>query len=208
MPPRNLIILALGLLIGILIISQYYSFRDLQSLVVRDSATNVFAQLQTLKRTNEDLIKEIEDIEKQIEQFSNKAAANELVLKEIKKLKMLSGKVDVEGPGIRVIIDGDIEAIWLTDVINSLWNAGAEAISVNKIRLTSDTAGFSDVGKKQILLSGNLIIPPYEVTAIGNKKLLEKALVQSGGIVSALKASYKDMEVTIAQEEKILMEKI
>lgn len=208
MSARKYSIFGLSILIGLLMVSQYYSFKDIESLVVRDSSFDVFSELHTLKRTSESLQNQIVELEGQIEQFSNKAEAREQVQNEIKRLEMLLGRVSVSGSGISVNVSGDIAAIWLTDMINVLWNAGAEAISINNIRLTPKISGLSQVGESQLLLSGNLLAKPYAIAAIGERKVLEKALTQPGGVINSLKSGYPQVELKIVLEEKIVMGKI
>ncbi len=208
MSARKYSIFALSILIGLLMVSQYYSFKNVEDLVVRDSSFDVFSQLHTLKRTSESLQNQIIELEEQIAQFSNKAEAREQVQNEVRRLEILLGRVSVSGGGITVNVSGDIAAIWLTDMINVLWNAGAEAISINDIRLTPKTSGLSQVGESQILLSGNLLAKPYAIAAIGERKVLEKSLTQPSGVLNSLKSAYPEVEVEIRTEEKVMMGKI
>ena len=60
---------------------------------------------------------------------------------ETEKLEIVNGTVEHKGPGITVMIE-DYMPIYYTDILNilnELWNAGAEAISINEHRVTSHT---------------------------------------------------------------------
>jgi uncharacterized protein YlxW (UPF0749 family) len=96
---------------------------------------------------------------------------------ELLAQQALAGLVDVEGPGVRVILsDGArtgagreddllIHDYDLRDVINVLWLAGAEAVSVNDERIVQNTSVYC-VGST-VLVNDTRMSPPYEVLAIG-----------------------------------------
>jgi uncharacterized protein YlxW (UPF0749 family) len=111
---------------------------------------------------------------------------------ELRQLDILSGGIPVKGPGVvielsepsaqrssastgragttpeqqvAVLHDRDIRA-----VVNELWADGAEAISVNGIRLTA-TSAIRFAGES-ILVDFQTIASPYTVLAIGNRDTL------------------------------------
>jgi uncharacterized protein YlxW (UPF0749 family) len=111
---------------------------------------------------------------------------------EVAAAALAAGLVPVTGPGIVVTLDdakpdmtgtqtpelrggrpGDLR---LTDrelqsVVNALWSVGAEAMTVNGIRLTALTAIRS--AGEAILVDFRPLSPPYEIQAIGDPKQLE-----------------------------------
>jgi uncharacterized protein YlxW (UPF0749 family) len=64
------------------------------------------------------------------------------------------------------VLDRDLQ-----DVVNGIWAAGAEAVSVNGIRLTALTAIRS--AGEAILVDFRPLSPPYEIEAIGDPGALE-----------------------------------
>jgi uncharacterized protein YlxW (UPF0749 family) len=111
---------------------------------------------------------------------------------QVRQLDIVSGGVAVKGPGVvvelsepsaeqstgptgrsgtgsqqevAVLHDRDIRA-----VVNELWSAGAEAISVNDIRLTA-TSAIRFAGES-ILVDFQTIVSPYTISAIGNRDSL------------------------------------
>ncbi len=62
------------------------------------------------------------------------------------------------------VLDRDLQ-----DVVNGLWAAGAEAISVNDLRLTTQTAIRS--AGEAILVDFRPLSPPYVVRAVGGQEL-------------------------------------
>lgn len=92
-----------------------------------------------------------------------------------------SGAVALEGPGVRVTLadaadadEGDLDRRVhdsdLRIVINGLWAAGAEAVSVNGIRVTSLTAVRS--AGQAVLVDLVPLAGPYSIEAIGDPERL------------------------------------
>lgn len=105
-------------------------------------------------------------------------------------LGLASGTIPVRGPGLVVTVrdaprdvpggapepdgtgrDGRIQDRDLQDVVNGLWAAGAEAVSVNDQRLTVLTAIRS--AGEAILVDFRPLSPPYVVRAVGDPENLE-----------------------------------
>lgn len=108
-------------------------------------------------------------------------------------LQIASGRMPVTGPGVTVKLwdapmrdplpDGvsaddliihqqDLEA-----VINGMWAGGAEAMSVQGHRVTSRSS-IRCVGNV-LLIDGSVYSPPYEISAIGDERSIESALMSS-----------------------------
>ena len=111
---------------------------------------------------------------------------------EVAAVALAAGVVPVTGPGIVVTVDdarpdtsgveqpelrgGQPARERITDrelqsVVNALWSVGAEAITVNGIRLTALTAIRS--AGEAILVDFRPLTPPYEIQAVGDPKQLE-----------------------------------
>ena len=114
---------------------------------------------------------------------------------QVAALELVSGGVAVRGPGLVVTLDDARDATGrsggrggqtgdgriydrdVQDVVNALWAAGAEAISVNGQRLTSQTAIRS--AGEAVLVDLRPLSPPYVLRAIGDVDALEPAFVDS-----------------------------
>lgn len=116
----------------------------------------------------------------------------------VRQLEVESGSVAVTGPGMQVhlgepaaptaapnarpgttpqtevavIHDKDIRA-----VVNELWSAGAEAVAVNGLRLSSTS--FIRFAGESVLVDFQPITPPYSIQAIGNRNGLQVAFADS-----------------------------
>ncbi len=80
-------------------------------------------------------------------------------------------------PDDLVIHQQDIE-----DVMNALWSGGAEALTVQGVRVTSQTV-IRCIGNV-ILVGGTSYSPPYEISAIGNVSQLKEAVNNDPRIVN------------------------
>ena len=115
----------------------------------------------------------------------NAASANGL-LSELRLLELRSGTSPVRGPGVEVVVDdarnaqNEREKVLdkdLQKLVNGLWAAGAEAISINGERLTN----LSTIRHAGTAITVNLtsLSPPYRVLAIGDTKTLPTRFIDS-----------------------------
>ncbi len=112
------------------------------------------------------------------EQLASDASAQG-VLSDITRLGTRAGTIPVRGPGVRLLADDaanateDREKVLDSDLqrlVNGLWQAGAEAISVNGLRLTALSA--IRVAGVAITVNGRSLRRPYTVEAIGDPDTL------------------------------------
>jgi uncharacterized protein YlxW (UPF0749 family) len=104
---------------------------------------------------------------------------------KISRLEARTGFGAVTGPGVRITVDdapgGDVTQVVrdsdLATLVDGLWHAGAEAISVNGRRLTALTA-FRNVGPA-IHIGITPLVPPYTLLVVGNPDTLAANLLDS-----------------------------
>ncbi|MER5450724.1 DUF881 domain-containing protein [Streptomyces sp. NPDC002766] len=125
---------------------------------------------------------------------------------------LLSGAVEVHGPGVRLVVNDAKEATSggngnpretsdfsdtgrvrdrdMQRVVNGLWESGAEAISINGQRLTALSA--IRAAGDAILVDNKPLVPPYTVLAVGNGKQLSTRFQNSadGLYLHALQENY------------------
>jgi uncharacterized protein YlxW (UPF0749 family) len=125
------------------------------------------------------------------------------------ELSLITGELPVSGPGLRfsvndapgrgdgavggdprattgydagIVLDADLQVI-----VNGLWSAGAEAISINGERLTALSAIRS--AGQAILVDFRPLVPPYEIDVIGDPNQLQTqfATGQAGPYVQSMR---------------------
>lgn len=117
--------------------------------------------------------------------------------RQLAAAELASGAVAVTGPGIVVTLDdrpedagpvaglgrggqladGRVQDRDLQELVNGLWDGGAEAVTVNGLRLTARTAIRS--AGEAILVDFRPLSPPYVVQAIGDPSRLEPDFADS-----------------------------
>ncbi len=153
------------------------------------------------KEQNRKLELELLALQKQVgkveEEMAQRQSAAADVLKNLETARMLAGVVQVEGPGVVVTMQdnpnaansGDITKYIVHEqdirrVVNELFAAGAEGISINNQRLVANTA-IRCVGPT-VIVNGVKSAAPFVITAIGDPVTLENALKLPGGVINLL----------------------
>lgn len=161
--------------------------------------SNQKLQLEKYQNENEYLRKQLKDYDRD---------------REIMRLRMASGLVPLKGKGIIITLsDSDKKLKSYEDpvfyivhydqlelLVNELWAAGAEAVSINNYRI-GNTTGFSCAGTT-ILVDTKRIAPPFEISAIGDPKNLKNALMMPGGFVEQQILSF-NLKFSIETAEEI-----
>ena len=205
MKVQKIYIFISAIIFGFLLIIQIRSYESVNELFSRDMSSNVFQEIKTLKDGNEDLRREVANLEDLTIQLADQNLALKAIEEEIKKHEKLHGKSPIYGPGLRIEINADISSQWLVDFINELFNSTAQAVSINSIRITNQTAGFDVLPKGQIFLNGSILTAPYVFEAIGEGSSILEILELPGGIFDRIEASFQEVEIKTELKELVEM---
>ncbi|MDF2563920.1 MAG: hypothetical protein K0Q53_315 [Massilibacillus sp.] len=193
------------IVLGFMLAVQFRTTQDIKSTVPFQRIEDISQRLAQTEKERDSLMEEVQSLRKS----SNK----EVLSKEIENVKMGAGVTPLKGPGIVVTIDdskrqsktGENPNLYLIHdddilkVINELWAASAEAVSINEQRLIAS----SEIRCAGPTLSVNntRYSPPYEITAIGDPKNLENALKMRGGVVETLQ--FWGIQVSIKKLDEV-----
>lgn len=183
--------LVAALLLGALVSVQWPTTAAQSS----NSPDQVSRTIQQLELEQQEFKHTILMLRQKLDARQKEAAGSTLMLEEVRaelaRQKMRAGLTAVRGPGIQVVLnDGAhptrgidtngtlVHDYDLRDVINVLWMAGAEAISVNGERIVSSTAIYC-VGST-VMVNDTRLSPPYQVNAIGDPIRLQDHLDNPG----------------------------
>lgn len=174
---------------------------------------NLRAEVLKYKEKYDNLLKETEKVDEQLQQEIEKVTENNSELEETEKQindgnKMI-GLTEVTGPGIIITVaDSDLDPSKVLDssnllvhdsdilkIVNELKNAGAEAISINNQRVILTTPIIC--GGNIININGERIGSPFEIKAIGSPEALAN-LSRPYGILSNL----KDRGINVSEIKK------
>ena len=164
------------------------------------------------------------ELNKKMEEYRNASDQDEniaLMKKELDTANILAGLTTVKGQGVTIVLDetkalekiaidagfydSNVFLITGSDImtmINELTLNGAEVISVNDQRITSQTAIVSNGPKIQI--NGVTMAAPYTIKAIGNPETLADGVYLKGGVIDMLKGL--KIDVTVTKEDEIVIQ--
>lgn len=192
-------------LLGFMISYQFKMINKQNSAAAVESDTNtpeIITENEQLKKSKIEMKKTIDELDVKIKKYEDAAGgrdeASELLNKELEQTRMLTGQTDVEGEGMIIYIepkkdifgssseDVRIDDKDLVHIVNELNSAGAEAISINDIRLVNRT-GIRNAGDA-IIINDERISYSKRITikVIGESGILESALQFPGAITQNL----------------------
>lgn len=167
--------------------------------VAADTRAQLITRIEEAQAAGDKTSERVEQLRTEVlalEQAGALTARGPVAEREIAATGLQVGAQAVSGPGVVVLLQdaqaGDgapggqekperVNARDIQLVVNGLWSAGAEAISVNDHRLTS-TAAIRFAGEA-IIVDFRALAPPYEVLAIGDPDRL--AQETSSGLTGA-----------------------
>ena len=174
-------------------------------------------QLNAEKQKNEQLYVQLLEYMDELNGYREEADASKVLSQQLSKAELLARQTDLEGPGVIVTLtentnknnnDPNIEDFMIHDadllrLINELFDADAEAISINnegliaisEIRCAGSTVSFNN----------RWCAAPFVIKAIGDPNNLESALKMPGGIVDLL--SMFNVNIDIKKQNKLTVER-
>lgn len=190
-------------LLVILIFTQMKTVNNMENSVGTTLSANseLIDEVLSAQEEYDKLYAQLEKAEEELETIRKVATAGDQEATtaeiELKENNMLLGLTEVKGEGIIIILDdnrnveGDelnlskylVHEEDLLQVLNELFNAGAEAISVNGHRITNTTAIRCD--GNIIRVNGQVITVPITINAISSKAILN-TLIRPGGYLQIM----------------------
>lgn len=187
-----------ALLLGVLVVGQ------LRSQAAKPGLSDLSAQELTLvianvNTRNDQLRSEVAALERQIAALTEAHDRGDSALGQLRSdlttLEAWAGLTAVTGPGISVRLSGGIDGQGVSDLLNELRNAGAEAISVEDVRVVPGTVVFGTAGQLSV---ENVALPSsFEIRAIGSPQILTGTLTRAGGVIAQLRATYADLVISV-----------
>jgi uncharacterized protein YlxW (UPF0749 family) len=200
---RTLVVLSAALVIGLLLTLGAQALRTPSTTAAKAKAELV-AQIESRRAAADRQERQLTALQAQVDQLQAKALNNGQASSLGSRLDTLAnaaGAVAVKGPGLQVVLDnaqgsdtnsadgnprtgttsddGKVFSKDLQIVVNGLWEAGAEAISVNGQRLTSKSA--IRFAGEAILVNYRPLVRPYTISAIGDSARLQVEFADNDG---------------------------
>jgi uncharacterized protein YlxW (UPF0749 family) len=170
------------------------------------SAQELSTLIETLTTRNRELRTGLADIREQLREYEVSGPQGQSALQvsreDLRRITAFGGLAAVDGQGIVMEVDGDLDAIALNDLINELRNAGAEAIAVDDVRITARSVATQ--GPRSLQIDGVDVGRDFTLRAIGSPDGLLGAMERPGGIISQLKL-FISATILIRQTEEVAL---
>lgn len=193
-----------------------------QNTDLKTSNPEIVVEVQQLKKQKKDMEFKINDLQEKLRKYESETVGRDefttKLKEELDNTRSFLGETDLKGEGLVIYITprsdffnvGFENASFINDrdilyIINELYAGGAEAISVNDIRITANT-GIRNAGKATIRIDNGKISSAQRIVikAIGDKSTLESAIVFPGSIPEGLSET---CDVKWNSEKNILIKK-
>ncbi|PRR78756.1 hypothetical protein CLLI_13380 [Clostridium liquoris] len=215
----NVFVFIASIIIGILIAMNISFTRENKTMFLSSK------QYQDAYSYRNELLNDISNLSDEYTKYSNKLHKYENNAKNKKKIieeinseimdnKKIIGYTDLQGPGIKITLQDasmefvqdpfeyELRLIHNTDmiqVINDLLNAGAEAISINGLRVVSSTGVYCNGAFLRI--NGIQVCAPFYVNAIGNKDTLKNYMLADENHLKSL--MLRNIIVDVEEDDNI-----
>ena len=184
---------------------------------------SIISEVETLRKEKEELSETNSKLSEELKKLEETATKDGDLNKEIKSqlddARMHLGVVDVKGPGVvltktpktsifnsnSVDTSRDLGEDEIVHIVNLLWYSGAEAISINDIRITPQT-GIKTAGNGIAIGSVGRIYPKEKIVikAIGDKGRLNVGISFPGSLEYLALPNYNN---EVKTEDEIFIEK-
>jgi len=197
--------------LGILLSIQFHTQQEALKALETQSQEDLIKVLSAVTQKKNDLYKEKIDLE--IKESSLHGSTDEekqlvqTMKEDLELFETFYGANPVSGPGIVITVPEQqylFNSTQLVDVINELWNIGAEAVSVNGFRITYYTNIDRDPETWEPVINGTRVTYPYVITAIGDPQKLAVNIKIAGGTIEQLMFEYK-LKIIVEQKNDLLI---
>lgn len=201
----SLILGLVCLLLTIGICIQVKTVEDAQKEVGKTTSNNdgLRDEILQLREKYNNTYKQLESAEEELEQVRAQAVENNAddaqKEEEIKRIERLLGKTELKGQGVIIKLDDnrDVSAedvlnisdyivhySDLIQIVNELFNTGADAVSINDQRIVSTTGIMCD--GNIIRVNGEMVGVPITIKAIGFPERMQYQLIRAGGYLKRM----------------------
>jgi uncharacterized protein YlxW (UPF0749 family) len=197
---------AVALFLGILVVTQFRS-QDVYSRSLQlETPASLTTLIANLSDRNNSLRDEIFDLRLRVIAARDSVASGQGSIAEsqheIDQLKIFAALSPARGQGISVKIAGTFDDRAMSDLTNELRNAGAEAISVNDVRV-GPRSWYAPGPDRTILLDGTQLSGPWTVRAIGASDVIHVAITRTGGIKGQFELIYPKTRFDVTKEASV-----
>ncbi|MCW2278520.1 DUF881 domain-containing protein [Heliophilum fasciatum] len=179
--------------IGLITMVQWRTQAEITRQTGTASIDELTSTLIQAEKSKDALASQLVELQNQVNRYRDGESAKHTVQQLLTQSQMAAGMVAVEGPGVVITLDDSplarqfdeqsrkdirneyyIHDTYLRELVNALWMAGAEAVSVNQQRLVANSEIFC--GGTTIFINRDYVTPPFVIRAVGDPKTLTASL--------------------------------
>ena len=199
-------IVVVAALLGILAVGQFRGQAGAPALAGL-SATDLTQLIANLTTGNDKLRAEITDLRDQATHLTEAHDRGDTTVDELTsdlaRIRAWAGLTPVSGQGIAITVRGQVGGDGVEGLINELRNAGAEAISVDGVRIVTGIVVAGAPGALSV--ENNSIGDAFEIRAIGSPQILTGTLTRTGGVIAQIGATYPDAKLTVTPVDMLTL---
>jgi uncharacterized protein YlxW (UPF0749 family) len=202
----RLTVAVVAAVLGLLVVGQLRGQANVPGLSAL-SATELTQLIANLSAGNDRLRDEVAELSQREQTLSAAENRGETTVDDLTEdlaaIRAWSGVTAVAGPGVAVTVRGGIGADGIDDLLNELRNAGAEAISIEGVRMVS---GVVVAGAPGALSVGDQALgETFEIRAIGSPQILTGTLTRTGGVIAQIGAAYPLAAITVTPVDRLTL---
>ena len=201
---NGLALAAVSAILGFLVVVQLQSQAGVPGLQGR-SSQELTVLIGNLSTHNGQLRQEIAVLERQVAALAAGGDRGEssvdAVRTDLRRVRAWVGMAPVRGPGVEITIAGPLPGDAVSELLNELRNAGAEALDVDGVRLVPGSVVAGPAGA--LTLDGQSLPNPLRVRAIGSPVVRTGSLTRVSGPLAVLDARFPDVLVEVVPADVI-----
>ncbi len=201
----QLSIAAVALILGILVVIQLRSEAGGSGLA-QLSSQDLTVLVANLNARNDQLRTESSNLQQELATLTANQSRGDASVGEITadlgRVRAYAGLDPVAGSGVMITVNGPIDGAGVEELFNELRNAGAEAITIAKVRVVTGVVVTGAPGAAQV--DGVALADGFDIDAIGAPDKLTGSLTRSGGVIAQLAATQPDVVVTVTPVDRIV----
>ena len=202
----SLALTAICVILGVIIGVQVNTVKQQRMTTENQRLSEAIISLNQMQAERDTLLEQNQALEKTLKEYQDGNYGT-----EVEQLMAFAGLTEVSGTGVTVTMNdssnkggGDMNAYLvhaedILQVVNELYAAGAEAVSINGQRMVSGSA-VSCAGSI-VMVNGVRVAAPFEIKAVGEPSVLNAALHFPGGVVDNL--APWGIEITVKEETAV-----
>ncbi|MEX2045809.1 MAG: DUF881 domain-containing protein [Chloroflexota bacterium] len=196
----------IAMFLGVLAVTQIQAQEVYSRSLQLETPASLTTLIASLSERNNSIREESLDLRRRTETARDAIAGGRGSLAEaerqLSQLRVFAGMSAVSGPGITVRIDGPFDERALSDLVNELRNAGAEAVAINAVRI-GPRSWFGATPGRALTVDSVAVSGPWQIRAVGATDVMYVAMTRIGGIIGQFELIYRGTRFDVGKDSAL-----